>query len=546
MGEDDSQFDYVIVGAGMAGCVLANRLSADGVTTVCVLEAGGADRHPFVLIPGGYIKLVTNPKVTWPFKTEPGAGIAGRRIDTVQGRLVGGSSSINGFNYVRGQARDFDGWAQHGNRGWGYADVLPYFKRSERRIGAGDPRYRGHDGALPITDGDWHHPLCEAFIAGAGRLGIPRNSDYNGAAQAGVGYYQRWIHKGFRVSAARAFLRPARQRRNLEVRRNAHVTEILFDDTRARGVRYKQDQRAREQVVRARRELILSAGAANTPKLLQISGVGPPALLNEIGVPVRHACEGVGRNLRDHYSVRLVARVKGVETINDLVRGPRLLREIAKWAFGRPSVLAISPSVAFGFWTSRDGLDAPDIQLLFTPGSLMGSVPGRLDAYPGTTHGFYQQRPNSCGSVRARSADPFAFPAIQPNYLTDERDAQVVLDGIKLMRRLMATPELARYIEREEQPGACAQSDAALLDFARASGSTGYHLCGTCRMGPESDPTAVVDDRLRLIGVQGLRVVDASVMPMIPSANTGASTLMIAEKASDLILGRPPPPAEEV
>jgi len=538
-----SEFDYVIVGAGMAGSVLANRLTADGRSTVCVLEAGPPDYHPFIHIPGGFIKMLMNPKYTWQFQTEPSEGTAGRRLGTVQGRTLGGSSSINGFNYNRGLPLDFDTWAQKGNRGWGYADVLPYFKRSERRIGAADSQYRGSEGLLPISDGAWHHPLCDAFIEGASRMGIPRNPDYNGESQAGVGYYQTWIKNGLRVSTARAFLRPAMKRANLEVRTRAQATAILFQGKSAVGVSYKRDADSEATTVRARREVILCAGTANTTKLLQISGVGPTDLLGSIGVPMVHELPGVGKNLQDHYSVRLVARVKGIETINTMAHGIPLLRQIAKWALGRPSMLATSPSVAYGFWKSRDELEYPDLQLLVTPGSYVGSVPGLLDTFGGMTVGFYQQRPISTGYVHARSADPFDFPVIQPNYLAAESDRRVVVDGIKLMRRLMRMPELQPYIEREEAPGDMVQSDDELLDFARKNGSTAYHLVSTCRMGLRTDPTAVVDDELRVHGMKRLRIVDASIMPNMPSANTGASTLMIAEKGADLIMGRPPLPA---
>ncbi|HZD26312.1 MAG TPA: GMC family oxidoreductase N-terminal domain-containing protein [Alphaproteobacteria bacterium] len=543
-GGDADSFDYVIVGSGMAGSVLAARLSEDGRHSVCVLEAGPPDRSPYIHLPAGFIKLLFNPKYTWQFKTEPGPGIDGRQVATTQGRTLGGSSSINGFNYNRGQRGDFDTWAQMGNRGWGYADVLPYFRRSERRLGDADPRFRGSDGPLPITDCDWQHPLCEAFLEGAAELGIPRNPDYNGVAQAGTGYYQRWIHRGRRVSAARAFLHPAARRHNLEVRTNAQATQIVFENRRATGVSYAAGPGEPPRMVRARREVVLACGSANTPKLLQISGIGPGPLLRELEVPVVHALPGVGENLRDHYMVRLVGRVQGVRTLNSMVRGPRLAGEVAKWLLGRPSALAISPSVAYGFWQSDEALSEPDLQLVFTPGSYKASIPGLLDAFEGMTLGFYQQRPESLGHVRARSRSAFDDPAIQPNYLMHETDRRVALGGIRLARRLLHAPALQRYLEREEQPGEAATSDDALLDFARAQGSTAYHLIGTCRMGPADRIDSVVDDELRVIGVEGLRVADASIMPTMPSANTGAATLMIGEKAADLILGRTPLPAE--
>jgi choline dehydrogenase len=534
------EFDFVIVGAGAAGCVLANRLVADGRHTVCVLEAGPRDYNIHLHIPGGFIKAVTNPKYAWQFRTEPSEGTAGREIGVQQGKTLGGSTAINGFNYNRGQPGDFDTWAQLGNRGWGYADVLPYFKRTERRIGTSDANYRGAEGGLPITDCDWRHPLCDAFIEAAVAMGLPRNPDYNGETQVGVGYFQRWIQNGWRISAARAFLRPAARSRNLEIRTSAQAIAVMFEEKRAVGIRYVQGPGQPHREVRARREVILSSGAANTPKLLQLSGVGPGSLLGRLGIPVVHDLPGVGANLRDHYMVRLVARVKGVETINDMARGPRLWREIGKWALGRPSILAVSPSVAYGFANARDLSLTPDVQLNFTPGSYMKSVTGMLDTFPGMTLGSYQLRPESVGHVEARSPDPFDPPRIQPNYLAHAEDRQVAIAGIRLVRRLLSSPELQRYYDAEVSPGAGVETDAELLAFARENGSTAYHLMGTCRMAPKEDGGAVVDEELRVRGLEGLRIVDASIMPTMPSANTCASTYMIAEKAADLILAREP------
>ncbi len=533
------EFDYVIVGSGAAGSVLANRLTEDTGVRVCVLEAGPPDRHPYIHVPGGFIKRLFNPDYTWQFKTEPGEGTAGRRIPTTQGRTIGGSSSINGMVYNRGQRADFDSWAQRGNRGWGYADVLPYFKRTERRLGVHDAQYRGGKGKLPVTDIDWIHPICEAFIAGAEGMGIPRCEDYNARSQEGVGYFQRAIHNGYRRSAARVFLHPARAR-GLEVRTHARAARALFDGKRAVGVRYVNERdRSDTREVRARREVILSSGTANTAKLLQVSGVGPAGLLETLGVPVVHDLRGVGENFRDHYAVRVVARVRNSRTMNELSRGLGLLGQIARWAAGRPSILALSPSLVHWFWKSDDGLDFADLQGVFSPASYKEGFVGLLDDFPGMTCGVWQHRPESVGHVRARSADPFEDLVIQPNYLADPMDRRVLLAGMRLARRLLRTPELAAYFDHETLPGDRAQSDDELLDFARKYGSTAYHLIGTARMGPATDPMAVVDDQLRVHGMEGLRVVDASVMPVMPSANTYASTMMIAEKASDMIRGRP-------
>jgi choline dehydrogenase len=533
-------FDYVIVGAGAAGCVLANRLAAGGSHTVCLLEAGPSDRSIFLRVPAGVYKASSLPKYTWQFETEPSAGTANRPIPMPQGKTLGGSTAINGMNYNRGNPEDFDGWARRGNRGWGYADVLPYFKRSERRVGTSDTRYRGKDGELPITDNPLHHPLCDAFIAAAHGLGLPRNPDYNGASQAGVGYYQSYIENGWRISAARAFLRPVAKKENLEIRTSAQATSILFEGKRAIGIRYTQGPGHPSHEVKARREVILCAGAANTPRLMQISGVGPSALLADLGVPVIHELSGVGANLQDHYMVHLVIRVKGIETISG--RGLALIREGAKWMFGRPSVLANSPSLVYGFANSRDLCSAPDIQLDFALGNYSTNP---MERFPVIKLGFYQLRPKSVGFVRACSADPFRAPIIQPHYLADERDQRVAIDGIRTLRRLFNAPELQPYYGAEELPGSAVTDDVGCLDFAREAGLTAYHLCGTCQMGPPNDPAAVVDDQLRVRGLESLRIADASIVPTVPSANLSASVFMIAEKASDMILGRQTLPATE-
>jgi choline dehydrogenase len=540
MASTPDTFDYVIVGAGAAGSILAARLTEDPGVSVCVLEAGPPDRNFFIHLPAGFIKTLVDPSVTWQFSTEPTERTGGRRIKTIQGRTLGGSSSVNGMIYNRGQPADLDSWAQRGNRGWGYADCLPYYMRTENRIGHGRDDRRGKEGGLPVTDMDWIHPLSEAFIEGCVAAGLPRNPDYNSGDQAGVGYFQRGIQKGWRVSAARAFLKPAMARPELEVRTNARASAILFEGRRAVGIRYVTERGGPAREVRARREVILSAGTVNTARLMQLSGIGPASTLARIGVPVFHDLP-VGENFRDHYASRLVMRAKpGIETLNELARGFGLVKQVARWAMGRPSILATAPSHVHIFWKSFEGLDEPDLQGVFTPGSYAEGKVYVFDDFPGCTAGAWQHRPDSTGWVRAKSTDVFEDPEIQPNYLSDENDRRVHLGGIRLIRRLLHTPQMMRHLERETLPGLNVERDDELLDFAYRNGVTTYHLIGTCRMGPETDRTSVVDDRLMVHGLQALRVVDASVMPSMPSANTYATTMMIAEKASDFIRGREP------
>lgn len=537
-------FDYVIVGAGSAGCVLAHRLSEDPQTTVCVLEAGPRDWHPYIHLPAGFIKTFHMRSVNWAYQQEPGPYTGGRSIYAPRGKTLGGSSSINGHIYNRGQRQDFDTWAQMGNRGWSYADVLPYFKRLERRIGEGDETYRGREGNLKVTTMDWKDTLCEAFMAGALSLGIPRNPDYNGASQEGVSYAQRTIFRGRRVSAATAFLHPARTRPNLNVRTRAHATEIIFEGKRAVGVRYSHGGRSgAASEIRASREVVLAGGAYNSPQLLQLSGIGSAEHLQSLGIPVRHALPGVGEGLQDHYAPRSVARVKNIKTINELRRGLNLWVEALKWATARRGLLSLSPTMVYCFWHSGETTESSDLQLTFTPASYKEGVQGQLDDEPGMTVTSWQQRPESRGYVRARSNDPFDPPIIQTNYLSAELDRRVIVAGMKLARRLLASEPLKPYYAFEAFPGPGVETDEEFLAAATRRGTTTFHPGCTCRMGPAGSSFAVVDDELRVHGLQGLRVIDASVMPRMISANLNASTMMIADKASDLIRGRSMEPA---
>ena len=412
----------------------------------------------------------------------------------------------------------------------------------EQRIGEGEPTYRGRDGELTVTDIDWSHPLCEAFIEGATQLGIPRNPDYNGRLQEGIAYAQRTIYKGRRMSAARAFLRPAMRRSNLTVRRRAHVTAIVMNGKRVTGIRVRVGGRnAPEQTLGATREVLLAAGAYNSPLLLQLSGIGDPHVLGTLGIETNHALPGVGANLRDHYAPRLVARVKNIETINELSRGTRLIGEAGRWLLSRRGILSLSPTLVYCFWYSGEQRVTPDLQLTFTPASYREGVQGELEPEPGMTAAVWQQRPESTGTVRPLSNDPFDAPAIQPNYLAEELDQRVLVAGMRLARSLLRTDPLAPYYDDEAFPGNDVQTDDELLDAARGRATTTFHPAGTCRMGPASDPMAVVDDQLRVHGLQGLRVIDASIMPTMLSANLNAATMMIAEKASDMILGHEPP-----
>ena len=532
-------FDYVIIGAGSAGCILANRLSACGKYSVCVIEAGPKDWHPMLHIPAGFVKTLVNPKFNWMYSSEPSAGTNGRTIPAPRGKVLGGSSSINGMGFNRGQKMDFDVWAQKGNTGWSYDDILPYFRKFESYQSQDDQSYRGTDGEMTISDLDWRDPLCEAYIKGAESLGISRNADYNGATQEGISYLQRTVRGRFRMSAARAFLNPAKRRPNLRVVTNAHVTRILLQGKRATGVTFKLVKNQEiERQIDAGRELILCAGAINSPHLLQLSGIGDADHLKEIGCEVRHDLPAVGTNFQDHYATRLTYRVRGVNTINNRAHGLPLIAEIAKYCFGKKSILNLGPTAVFCFLKSNESLSSPDIQINFTPGTHQRGMQSTLEKQAGFTMATWQHRPESHGYIKAKSSNPFEHPEIQPNYLAAETDQNVILAAIKICRKLAQTDALRPFIVEETFPGVACQNDEELLNSAREIGQSIYHLMGTCRMGTRNDKTAVVDADLKVHGIENLRVIDASIMPTMVSANLNAAVMMIAEKGADMVLGK--------
>lgn len=533
-----SEFDFIIVGAGSAGCVLANRLTENDRHSVLLLEAGGSDLSPWIWMPIGYGKTFYRPSVNWMYRTEPDPALNDRVSYWPRGKVMGGSSAINAMVYVRGQPEDFDDWQAMGNPGWGWEDVLPWFRRMETNDAGGND-WRGDSGPLHVTTPTRDlHPLCDHFIRAGQELQFPHNPDFNGASQAGVGAYQITVKGGMRMSTARAYIRPARNRPNLHVVQHALATRILFDGRRATGIRYRH--RGHEVTATARREVILSAGAINSPQLLQLSGVGPAAVLRRHGIAVHHALDGVGRNLQDHLCIDHLFRAR-LPTLNDQLRPWHgKLWQGLRYVLARRGPLALGVNQAGGFVSTRAGGGRPNMQLFFSPLSYTKAPPGKRplmnpDPFPGFLLSAQPTRPTSRGHLAIRSADPMAAPEIHANALATAHDRQEMLEATRLLRRLAATPALARIIEAEMKPGPDIQTDEDLMADCRERAGTVFHPVSTCRMGP--DPGVdVVDARLRVHGLAGLRVVDAAIFPTLTSGNTNAPVIMVAEKAATMIL----------
>lgn len=524
-------FDYIVVGAGTAGCVLANRLTASGRYRVLLLEAGGSDRNIWIHIPLGYGKLFSNGNVNWLYSSEPEPELNNRKIIQPRGKVLGGSSSINGLLYIRGQPEDFDHWRQLGNAGWSFEDVLPHFRRAEDQE-RGEDALHGVGGPLAVSNVSEPHPLCEAFIAAAQQAGFPRNDDFNGPTQEGAGYFQLTARNGRRCSTAVGYLRQARRRPNLAIVSNALASRILFSGRRALGVEYRDGVTAR--VAHANREVIVAGGAFNSPQILQLSGLGPAGLLKSLGIDVVADMPGVGADLQDHFQVRMQYRCTESITMNDVINNWRhRVGAGLRYALFRKGLLTIGAGYAGGFFRTSAEVMTPDVQVHFIIFSA-DTAGATLHPFPGFIASICQLRPQSRGFVRIRSADPREPPAIQPRYLSRPHDCDTVIAGMKLLRRIMSQPAMRRYIAEERAPDSRCTSDADLLAFARETGTTVFHPTSTCRMG--SDATAVVDERLRVRGIERLRVVDGSIMPTVVSGNTNAAIVMIGEKGADMIL----------
>ncbi|WP_245710805.1 GMC family oxidoreductase [Citreimonas salinaria] len=528
---DRGSYDYIVVGAGSAGCVLANRLSADPKNRVLLLEAGGSDNRFWVHVPMGYLYAMGNPSMDWCFRTESEEGLGGRALNYPRGKLLGGCSSINGMIYMRGQARDYDQWRQMGNAGWGWDDVLPYFRKSEHHFGPADENH-GTEGELRVEQQRLNWPILDHVAEAAEEIGIPPTKDFNDGDNEGSGYFPVTQRRGIRWNARKAFLDPARRRPNLRIETDAHVDRLILDGTRVTGVAYTvQGEAGRAS---AGREVVLSAGAIGTPQILELSGIGDPALLADHGIETRHALRGVGENLQDHLQLRSVWKITGAKTLNDRVASLYGKAMIGlEYMLRRSGPMSMAPSQLGIFCRSSDREDSANIEFHVQPLSL-DAFGSPLHSYPGMTVSVCNLRPESRGSVHLRAGDPKGAPEIRPRYLSTEGDRIVAVESLRAARRLMHTETMRRYRPQEVLPGPERDTDAELVEAAGQVGTTIFHPVGTARMG--DDAMAVVDSRLRVHGLSGLRVADCSIMPTIVSGNTHAPATMIGEKAADMIL----------
>jgi choline dehydrogenase len=527
----NQNFDYIVVGAGSAGSVLANRLSANPRHRVLVLEAG-RESHPWSRIPVGFARLIENPAANWLYSSEPDEGTGQRRIPIPRGKLLGGSSSINGMVFVRGQSQDYDQWAQLGNRGWSYREVLPIFRDMESYQGEADDEYRGRGGPLKVTESNETGPIYDALIKAAGEVGIGYTKDYNGAKQDGIGMTQATIRKGRRMSTAFCYLDPARGRPNLTIQANALTECLLFEGKRCVGVRYNLSGQQHE--ARANREVVVSGGSINSPQLLELSGIGQPELLKAVGIEVRHELKGVGENLRDHYSPRMKWTVPASlgMTYNDKGRGLGLVWQALKYGVTHKGLLGLPASPIRAYIRTRAGLDAPDAAISWIP--FLADTNFKLAKKSGITAIMNILRSESTGSIHVASKAPQTPPAVRFNFMTAQLDREVTLEAMRITRRIMSAPAMRDIATDEIAPGVNIQADDELLDWVKRNAETTYHPVGTCKMG--SDPMAVVDDQLRVHGMEGLRVADASIMPTLTSGNTNAPSIMIGEKAARMML----------